>query len=384
MNSKPLSFASKMHPTAPEAAPAAPALAAAPVRALRRDGKFRNPVTMHKLGFAKTLKLIWTALLAKPAHTMPEQPIPVRCLTRADLMAAPDHSLFRLGHSTVLLKLRGQFWLTDPVFSMRASPFQWAGPKRFHAPPITIEELPEITGVILSHNHYDHLDKAAIRALDAKTAHFITPLGVGDLLMEWGVAAAKVTQLDWWQETEVAGVRLAATPSQHFSGRGLFDGNQTLWASFVIDDGDLRLFFSGDSGYFDGFKQIGERYGPFDVTLLETGAYDKQWPDVHMQPEQTMQAHLDLRGHWLMPVHNGTFDLALHVWHEPFDRIVALAARHGVSIATPEMGQRLDLRQPEAGRKWWLEVVEQELTQAKPTPVARLDMAQDCGAGSRS
>ena len=329
----------------------------------RQDGKFGNPASTPKPGFLKTLGLLWT-FMNKPAHTVPSQPIPVHRLTRAQLLAAPDHSLFRLGHSTLLLKLGGHFWLTDPVFSERASPVQWAGPKRFHQPPISIEDLPPIKGVILSHDHYDHLDHAAILQLAAKTEHFITPRGVGDTLIAWGVAPGKVQQLDWWQSTVVAGVRLVATPSQHFSGRGLFDGNRTLWASWVIEEGGLRLFFSGDSGYFDGFRQIGERHGPFDVTLIETGAYNKDWPDVHMQPEQTMQAHIDLKGKWLLPVHNGTFDLALHAWHEPFDRIVALAARQGVPIATPEMGQLLNLKQPEAGGKWWLAVVEQEMTQA--------------------
>lgn len=331
----------------------------------QKDGKFRNPVTMHKMGLLTGLKLAWKAFFDKPANTVPAQAIPVTALTRAGLLAAPDNSLFRLGHSTLLLKLGGEFWLTDPVFSERASPLQWAGPKRFHQPPISIAELPEIKGVILSHNHYDHLDHAAIMALAGKTAHFLAPLGVGDLLIEWGVPAAKVRQLGWWETTTVDGLRLVATPSQHFSGRGPFDQNRTLWASWVIDSPGLRLFFSGDSGYFDGFKKIGERYGPFDVTFMETGAYDHQWPDVHMQPEETMQAHLDLKGKWLLPVHNGTFDLAMHVWHEPFDRIVALAEKNGVAIVTPEMGQTVNLVQPEPGKKWWLPVVEREITQSR-------------------
>ncbi len=330
----------------------------------RDDGKFSNPAARHKLGLRKTLKLMWTFAFHKPAHTTPTQAIPVHALSRAQLLAAPDQSLFRLGHSTMLLKLNGQFWLTDPVFSERASPVQWAGPKRFHQPPISIEELPPIQGVILSHDHYDHLDHAAILQLAAKTAHFVAPLGVGDTLIRWGVPAEKVRQLDWWQSTAIDGIRLTATPSQHFSGRGLFDGNQTLWASWVIQDRALKLFFSGDTGYFDGFKKIGQRYGPFDVTLMETGAYDKMWPDIHMQPEQTLQAHIDLRGKWLLPIHNGTFDLALHAWHEPFDRIVGLAAKRGVALTTPEMGQRVDLTRPHPGDKWWLEVVERELTQA--------------------
>jgi L-ascorbate metabolism protein UlaG (beta-lactamase superfamily) len=166
----------------------------------------------------------------------------------------------------------------------------------------------------------------------------------------------KVQQLDWWESTQIDGVQVRATPAQHFSGRGVNDGNSTLWASWVIQSPGLNLFFSGDTGYFDGFKKIGEKYGPFDVAMLETGAYDQQWPDVHMQPEETLQAFQDLKARWLMPVHNGTFDLSLHAWREPFDRIAALAEQHGVSLTTPGMGERLDLRQPAAGQRWWTAV----------------------------
>jgi L-ascorbate metabolism protein UlaG (beta-lactamase superfamily) len=319
----------------------------------RRDGKYRNTQPMHRAGLWKTLQIMWRFAFHKPADTVPAQPIPVQALSQAQLLAAPDRSLFRLGHSTMLLKLRGEFWLTDPVFSERASPFQWMGPKRFHQPPLTIAELPPIKGVILSHDHYDHLDYHATMQLAGKVEHFIAPMGVGDTLIKWGVPAAKVRQLDWWQSTEVAGLQLVATPARHFSGRSLSDGNSTLWASWVILDGDLRVFFSGDSGYFEGFKQIGERYGPFDLTMVETGAYDQDWPDVHMQPEQTLQAHLDLRGKRLMPIHNGTFDLAMHSWQDPFERIVALAASNGVALSTPQMGEQLDLQAPQAGRRWW-------------------------------
>jgi L-ascorbate metabolism protein UlaG (beta-lactamase superfamily) len=321
-----------------------------------RDGKFRNVVPREAPGFAKTLAISWRFLTEKPDTTVPSAPIPVQQLSAQALAEAPDASLFRLGHSTLLLKLGGELWLTDPVFSERASPVQWMGPKRFHAPPIGIDDLPPIKGVILSHDHYDHLDHAAILKLAPKVEVFVTPLGVGDRLIAWGVDRAKVRQLDWWQQTAVQGVRLVAVPAQHFSGRGLADGDRTLWASWVILAGDLRLFFSGDTGYHADFKTIGERYGPFDVTMLETGAYDAQWPEVHMQPEETLQAHRDLRGRWLMPVHNGTFDLAMHAWHEPFDRIHALAEAGGIALTTPSMGEPLSLKQPHAGRRWWLEL----------------------------
>ncbi len=319
----------------------------------QRDGRFRNALPRPPMGLWQGLKLTWTFFFAKPKGTTPDRPIPVRVLDLVQLQAAPDRSLYRLGHSTVLMKLGGRYWITDPVFSERASPVQWAGPARFHAPPIAIENLPPIAGVILSHNHYDHLDRAAIMQLAAKTGRFVAPLGVGDQLISWGIDPGKVEQLDWWQSIDIDGLRLTATPAQHFSGRGLTDSDRSLWASWVIQHADLRVFFSGDSGYFDGFKRIGDAYGPFDLTLMETGAYDERWAFVHMQPEETLQAHLDLRGRWLLPIHNGTFDLALHPWEQPFERIAALAAAHGVALTTPIMGERLDMRTPAPGSPWW-------------------------------
>lgn len=315
--------------------------------------RFQNKAPTAPTGVIKTLGILWNFIFRKSADSVPSTPVPVLNLTRTQLEAAPDRSLFRLGHSTLLLKIQDGYWLTDPVFSERASPVQWAGPRRFHAPPITIDELPAITGVILSHNHFDHLDKASILALAAKTDYFVTPLGVGDTLTDWGVDAAKVHQRDWWEGVSLGGLNLVATPSQHFSGRGLFDGNKTLWASWVIIAEDLRIFFSGDTGYFEGFKDIGQRFGPFDLTLMETGAYNSQWPAVHMLPEQTLQAHIDLGGRWLLPVHNGTFDLALHAWYEPFDRISALAEAANISLTTPRMGEQVDMMRLQTGTRWW-------------------------------
>ncbi|MBR8347800.1 MBL fold metallo-hydrolase [Burkholderia ambifaria] len=331
----------------------------------RHNGaRFSNVAPRPVEGFGKTLGIAWNMLVNKPRNTVPTGALPVDSLTREQLDAAPDRSLYRLGHSTLLLKLRGEFWLTDPVFAERASPFRRVGPKRFHAPPIALEDLPPLRGVILSHDHYDHLDRDTVLALAATTGVFVTTLGVGDRLIEWGIDAKKVRQLDWWQSIDIDGLTLTATPAQHFSGRSLFDGNSTLWASWVIVADDLRVFFSGDTGYFDGFRTIGERLGPFDVTLIETGAYDPQWPYVHMQPEETVQAHIDLRGRTLIPIHNGTFDLAMHRWQEPFERVTALAMVRGVELSTPRMGERLDLTEPHRGERWWRTVDDAEKAQA--------------------
>ena len=317
------------------------------------DGRFRNAVPRRRQGVAEMLSLFWKVSTTKPKTAVPDAPLPVQPLTPADIEAAPDASLWRLGHSTMLLKLDGRYWLTDPVFSERAAPVQWAGPKRFHAPPLGIDALPRLAGVILSHDHYDHLDYGSIVRLIPKTDLFVAPLGVGDRIVGWGADPARVRQLDWWQSTDAGGMRLTAVPARHFSGRSLSDGDRTLWVSWVIEAAGLCLFFSGDTGYHDDFRTIGARCGPFDVTLIENGAYDAMWPEVHMQPEQTLQAHLDLRGRWLVPVHNGTFDLALHPWYEPFERIRALARAAGVALATPAMGERLSLAQPREHDEWW-------------------------------
>ncbi|WKB55819.1 MBL fold metallo-hydrolase [Eleftheria terrae] len=318
-----------------------------------RGGRFHNAEPGQPPGWATSLAILWRLAFDKPADTVPPEAVPVQALSAAQLERAPDGTLYRLGHSTLLMKLAGRYWLTDPVFSRRASPLQWAGPERFHAPPIDIEQLPPIEAVVLSHDHYDHLDHAAILQLAPKVRRFITPLGVGDRLVAWGVEPGRVTQLDWWGSVEVAGVRLVATPAQHFSGRGLQDRNRTLWASWVFLSPDLRLFFSGDTGYHAGFRTIGERYGPFDLTLLETGAYDRQWPDVHMQPHETLRAHQDLQGRWLLPVHNGTFDLALHAWDEPLERIVTLAEAQGIGVLTPMMGEAVSMHRPQPTTAWW-------------------------------
>ena len=301
----------------------------------------------------RVLRTATQLVFGKPPRAVPHQALPCRRLSRAELLAAPDNTLVRLGHSTVLMKLRGQFWLTDPMLSDRASPCPFAGPRRFQASPIAADELPPLKGVILSHDHYDHLDYATIRAIAERVEHFVTPLGVGDRLIRWGVPAAKIRQLDWWQATAIDGVRLVATPARHFSGRSLFDTNRTLWCSWAILAGDTRVFFSGDTGYFDGMRLIGERLGPFDIALLETGAYHAHWARVHMYPEETLQACLDLCGKTLLPIHNATFDLALHAWDEPLVRINALAQAHGVPLATPRLGNIITIGVGTPNDRWW-------------------------------
>ncbi|MBL8267568.1 MBL fold metallo-hydrolase [Steroidobacter sp.] len=318
-----------------------------------RDGQFHNAVSPKQPGGWQVLKLWWQFMFKDTSRTVPPTGLTVVPLTGEQLEQAPDGSIYRLGHSTVLMKLNGKFWITDPVFAERASPVQWAGPKRFTPTPISLAELPPLAAVVLSHDHFDHLDRETVIALAAKTNVFLAPLGVGDQLIRWGIPASKTHQLDWWQTIELEGIQFTATPAQHFSGRSVFAKNPTLWASWVIYTGTHRIYFSGDTGYFDGFAEIGRRHGPFDLTLLEAGAYDKQWEGVHMLPQQVMQAHRDLGGDWLLPIHNATFDLAFHSWDEPMEKMLALSAQQDIRLTMPRIGEAVRLGQYQRAQPWW-------------------------------
>jgi L-ascorbate metabolism protein UlaG (beta-lactamase superfamily) len=301
---------------------------------------------------------IWSRFIfgGKPDNTVPTDAIPVRRLDRAALDALDDDGshVIRLGHSSHLLKLRGKWWLIDPVFGERASPFSFLGPRRFHAPPLALADVPPIEALVLSHDHYDHLDAFTIEALKDRVQRYLVPLGVGARLRAWGIEASRIEEFDWWQQATVGEVTATAAPAHHFSGRGLWDRNSTLWASWAFDvGGRQRIYFSGDTAYFPGFKEIGERLGPFDIALMENGAYDSYWPQAHMTPEETVQAFRDVGARLLYLVHNSTFDLALHPWREPMDRAADLAEKAGVALATPEIGEVLTLGRPRENRRWW-------------------------------
>ena len=325
-----------------------------------QEGKFQNSEINYQSSLSSVWKIAKAYWQTDRAAPTPTKTIPLKELTKENLLSEKHDALYRLGHSTLLLKLASDFILIDPVFSERASPVQWVGPKRFHQPPISIAELPNVKAVIISHDHYDHLDKASILALADKVEQFVTPLKVGNYLREWGIADDKITELDWWQSKQLSELTITATPAQHFSGRGLFDKDETLWASWVIAHKGTKLFYSGDGGYFSGFKEIGKRYGPFNFTMIETGAYNSLWREIHMTPEESLQAHLDVKGEFMIPVHNGTFDLALHDWFEPFERIVTLAKQQGVSLLTPTFGEAVNLAQPITTKLWWREVMSTE------------------------
>ena len=318
-----------------------------------KEGRFNDMGNTLDMSFTEYVSTTWEFLFTKNNRT-PAAELPVKRVELSHFKNKDGNQLnvTWLGHSSLMINIDGYRILTDPVFEKRVSIL---GPTRFNGNvPMDISQMPQVDAVIISHDHYDHLNKYSVKNLIEKTNRFIVPLKVGDLLADWGVPRNKIVELDWWQEySPDHTLMVAATPARHFSGRGITDRNKTLWASWVIKTPSHNLFFSGDSGYFDGFKQIGDRYGPFDMTFIECGAYGEGWPNVHMFPEQTVQAHLDLKGDVLHPIHWGTFNLALHPWYEPMERLTAAANLNNVKTATPIVGETTvyDLKIPTA--RWW-------------------------------
>jgi L-ascorbate metabolism protein UlaG (beta-lactamase superfamily) len=263
-----------------------------------------------------------------------------------------------LGHSTVLIEIDGLRVLTDPVWGLRASPSSLAGPKRFQAVPVSLRALPPVDLVIVSHDHYDHLDYPTIRELAKRDVPFVTSLGVGAHLEAWGVDAQRITELDWWESHSLpnSGLSITAAPSQHFSGRGLKDRNVTLWSSFVIRSERHAVFFSGDTGLTTEYQVIRDRLGPFDLVMLEVGAFHPAWGDIHLGPENALKALTLLGGGAFLPVHWGTFSLAMHAWDQPAEELLELGAKSGTQLIMPRLGEAVE--PAHAGRvdPWWRQV----------------------------
>ena len=320
------------------------------------DGKFVNtdPNGRYTLSLSKIFSGFKKYYFEKSEDSKPKSPdqIPVIKHSKESIFALQDYSVLRLTHSTLLLKIGGKFWITDPVFSDDISPMILSN-ERFHDLPITIDDLPELEGVLISHNHYDHFDKESIKKFRDKVNKFFVPLGLADALTRLGIKADKIIELDWWQSVQHEQFKLVATPAQHFSGRGLFDGGDTLWCSWVLISPKAKIFFSGDSGYFKGFKEIGEKYGPFDMTFIEAGAYNEDWKEMHLLPNDSIQAHIDLKGKIMFPIHNSSFDMALHSWYEPLEIISSAANEKGVTITHPKMGEVVPIQEYAETNKWW-------------------------------
>lgn len=272
----------------------------------------------------------------------PDEPLPQVRPARGSLDPGQGEALrvTWLGHSSVLLEIDGHLILTDPVFGPRPSPMAFMGPKRFAEPPVTIEELPPLDAVLISHDHYDHLDHPTILKLAKRPVRFITALGVGAHLEAWGIAPERITELDWWETAQVGGVEFTATPARHFQGRGPSASARTFWGSWAMRGPRSSVWFSGDTGRYDaGFTEIGERFGGFDLTLIEVGAFHPAWGNIHLGPDNAMRVHEQVRGKTLLPVHWGTFVLAPHAWDQPIRRVMELAEATGTQILAPIMGE---------------------------------------------
>lgn len=319
-----------------------------------QNGKFTNQhLSPMNVNYWEILK----ELTKRAPNRNPNKDIVVE---KIDSINIENHSneitqLTWFGHSAFLLEMDGKKILIDPMLGEVPAPNPLLGPKRYSKElPIEIEKLPFIDAIILSHDHYDHLDYESIQKLKGKVGQYFAPLGLGNHLIEWGVAKGKINELNWWDNIEFGGIKLVCTPARHFSGRGLFDRATTLWCSWVIKGKKDNVFFSGDSGYDTHFKEIGEKYGPFDISLMECGQYNEDWKLLHMMPEETVQASLDLKSKLTLPIHWGGFTLAFHDWTEPIERIINKASELNMPVTTPKIGEQVivgDTKFPT--EKWW-------------------------------
>ncbi|MGW4275511.1 MBL fold metallo-hydrolase [Streptomyces seoulensis] len=326
-----------------------------------KDGVFQNPggpTRMRPSGSMLDFAKLYFDKEQRPRRA-PAGTVPVHPTTYADLArpAATGLRLTWLGHSSVLAEIDGRRVLFDPVWGARCSPFPFAGPARLHPVPLPLAALGPVDVVVVSHDHYDHLDMPTIKALAGTDTLFAVPLGVGAHLERWGVGADRLRELDWHEATEVGGLTLTATPARHFCGRGLRNTQHTLWASWVVAGEEHRVYHSGDTGYFDGFADIGAAHGPFDATMIQIGAYSEFWPDIHMTPEEGVRAHLDLQGgapHGvLLPIHWGTFNLAPHPWAEPGEWTKYEAGEAGQAVAFPRPGEPFEPAGKLPVEAWW-------------------------------
>jgi L-ascorbate metabolism protein UlaG (beta-lactamase superfamily) len=344
-------------------------------RAQKSGRKFLNPIPTAVAGFSMAFKLL-PQFLANRAQRSPQHPLgPFH--TDPAIYATPPASGLRVtwfGHSSNLIEIDGVRILIDPIWDQRASPYQWAGPKRFFAPTLPLADLPRLDAVLISHDHYDHLGEGTVRQL-AKLqpeARWVTSLGVGAILQRFGVAPDRITELGWTESTEIAApdgatCRITSLPARHFSGRSAFNRFETLWASFILRGGSPStnsrepdrpghaVYYGADSGWWEGFAEIGAQYGPFDLTMLEIGAFNELWKSIHMGPDGAARAFNDLGATGLlMPIHWALFDLALHAWRQPIERLVEIAEPNALKLWSPQPGTPTEvLRNTELRSDWW-------------------------------
>lgn len=322
-----------------------------------RDGEFFNPQATEVITEGSTWSVLWRSLFANTPNQEPSTALPTQRLDSLSITRKTP-GLVRVtwfGHAASLVEIGGKNILFDPMLSVKMGPLAWVTPKRYNPSlAITAEQLPAIDAVLISHDHYDHLDYQTIRKLKGKVKHFYVPLGVGAHLRAWGVPASQLTEMNWGDSVRLPDLTIISTPTRHFSGRGLTNRNSTFWSSWVLKAGSQRVFYSGDGGYGPHFQAIGQQYGPFDLALMECGQYDWQWDEIHMYPEQSVQAALDVRAQAMLPVHWGAFTEANHAWNEPVERAAAEATRRGLLLTTPELGQPVVLgAEPLPQLRWW-------------------------------
>lgn len=319
-----------------------------------RNGAFHYPAKTVLMSGAGNYFSVLKQFLKKDPNKQPNSPLPT-IKTNLKTLPANETSIVWFGHSSYFLQANGFKMLVDPVLSERISPVQFAGTKSYPGTRIySPEDIPDLDCLLLTHDHYDHTDYQTVVALNPKVKKIYTSLGVGAHLEHWGIEASKIHEFDWWDTHAITpGIQLTATPARHFSGRRLTNRNQTLWSSFVLATPNHRIFIGGDSGYGEHFKKIGEKFGPFDLVIMETGQYNVQWANIHSMPEEAVQASVDLKAKVMLPVHWGKFTLALHPWTEPIERVLAKAKELGVSVTTPLIGERLVLDAVYPSSRWW-------------------------------
>ncbi|MFR9797963.1 MBL fold metallo-hydrolase [Streptomyces sp. MS06] len=353
-----------------------------------RDGVFQNPggpARTRPSGSARDFAKVYFDKETRPRRA-PQGTVPVHATTLADLARPPATGLRLtwMGHSSVLAEIDGRRVLFDPVWGERCSPFPFIGPKRLHPVPLPLAALGPVDVVVISHDHYDHLDLPTIRALAGTDTLFAVPLGVGAHLERWGVAPGRLRELDWQEAAEVGGITLTATPARHFCGRGLRNTQHTLWASWAVAGEEHRIYHSGDTGYFSGFRDIGAAHGPFDATMIQVGAYSEFWPDIHMTPEEGLRAHVDLQGGEpggaLLPIHWGTFNLAPHAWAEPGEWMKDVADAAGQAVALPRPGEPFEPAGKVPSAPWWRAAAHPATASRHPSPATGAETAGSSAA----
>lgn len=337
-----------------------------------RDGRFASPVPVRGTSLSDLAQMARDYRGDQQRVPAAAPPFERRRRTDYDAPPASGLRLTWLGHSSALVELDGARILVDPVLADDPlSPLSFVGPRRFFPSPLALAEVPPLDAVVISHDHYDHLDRATVLALASRTRRFVTPLGVGSHLAYWGIPPDQIVELDWGEELLSGWLRIVALPARHFSGRVLL-GDRTQWASFAFLGPRHRVFYSGDTGFMPQFAEVGARHGPFDLTLVKIGAYGRGWPDVHLDPEQAVEVHELVRGGWLVPVHWGTLNLSYHGWTEPAERVIVAARARGVALVVPRPGELLEPGAPPAAPppvpRWWPEVPWERAPAAAPSP----------------